>query len=97
MPYVTTAERIGMEKGLEQGLQRGLRRGLLLGALDTRREDIIRMLRMRFDPAGPLTAAAERLTMIEDAGRLQDLLMEAARLPSLEAFLGHLGVMREAR
>ena len=83
MPYVTTAERIGMEEGLR------------LGVLDARRQDIIRMLQMRFDPAGPLTAATERLTTIEDAGRLQDLLMEAARLPSLEAFLELLGVMRE--
>jgi hypothetical protein len=31
MPYLTTAERIGLEKGLEQGLKQGLEQGLELG------------------------------------------------------------------
>jgi hypothetical protein len=44
MPYVTNAERIGLEKGLEQGRQEGLREGLLLG--------IEQMLRLKFGAAG---------------------------------------------
>jgi hypothetical protein len=31
MPYVTSFERIGMEKGMEKGLEQGLKRGLLIG------------------------------------------------------------------
>ena len=27
MPYVSTAERIGIEKGIEQGIEQGIRRG----------------------------------------------------------------------
>jgi len=29
MPYITTAERIGMEKGMLEGMQQGLKQGLL--------------------------------------------------------------------
>ncbi|MDQ7033011.1 MAG: hypothetical protein Q9M37_09915 [Desulfonauticus sp.] len=29
MPYITTAERIGLEKGLHQGIQKGIQQGLL--------------------------------------------------------------------
>ncbi len=31
MPFITTAEKIGMERGLEQGLQQGLEQGLHQG------------------------------------------------------------------
>lgn len=31
MPYITSVERIGMQRGLEQGLEQGLRQGLEQG------------------------------------------------------------------
>ncbi len=33
MPYITTAERIGMEKGIEKGMQRGLNKGEVIGEI----------------------------------------------------------------
>jgi predicted transposase YdaD len=82
---------------LEEGLQQGLEQGLQQGVLDGRRQDIVHLLRVRFDPTGPrLAAIAEQLAAIEDTERLQDLLVEAMRTASPEAFLEHLGVVREA-
>ena len=37
MPYINTAERLGIEKGLEQGRQEGLEKGLEQGRLETKR------------------------------------------------------------
>ena len=33
MPYVTTAERIGIEKGLEKGMEKGMEKGIEKGGL----------------------------------------------------------------
>jgi predicted transposase YdaD len=82
---------------LEEGLQQGLERGLQQGVLDGRRQDIVHLLRVRFDPTGArLAAIAKQLAAIEDTEQLQDLLVEAMRTVSPEAFLEHLGVVREA-
>ncbi len=68
---------------LEEGLQQGLQQGVLEG----RREDILHLLRVRFDPTGPaLESIAEGLAAIEDAKLLQDLLVEAMQAESLDAF-----------
>jgi len=87
----------GLQRGLERGLEQGLEQGLQQGVLDGRRQDIVHLLRVRFDPTGPrLAAIAEQLAAIEDTERLQDLLVEAMRTASPEAFLEHLDVIREA-
>ena len=44
MPYITTAERIGMRKGLEQGRKQGLEQGMLEDA----REMVLEALEERF-------------------------------------------------
>jgi len=80
-----------LEEGLQQGLEQGLEQGLQQGVLNGRRQDIVHLLRVRFDPTGPrLAVIAEQLAAIEDTERLQDLLVEAMRTASLEAFLEHL-------
>ena len=57
MPYVTSIERIALERGLEQGEVRGLRRGIELG------------LELKFGEAGlqllPLVRAVERLDVLQ--------------------------------
>jgi len=64
------------------------------GLQQAHRQDIVRLLQVRFDPTGPhLTAIAEQLAAIEDTDRLQDLLVEAIRIASLEAFLEHLDAL----
>jgi flagellar biosynthesis/type III secretory pathway protein FliH len=61
MRYVTSVERIGIQKGLEQGLQQGqtagLRRGLLAG--------IELMIEMKF--------GAEGLALLPEIQQIQDL------------------------
>jgi hypothetical protein len=69
MPYVTSAERIGIEKGIQQGIQQGTRQGE--AAL------LVKLLERRFGPLPPW--ASER---IEDAERA---LLEEWGLRVLEA------------
>ena len=79
---------------LEEGLQRGREQGLQQGVLDGQRQAIVHLLRVRFDPIGSrLAAIAEQLAAIEDTEQLQDLLVEAMRTASPEAFLEHLEVI----
>jgi len=76
MPYVTSVERIGIEKGIEQGIEQGI--------LRAEREDLIEVLDARFGqlPQPCVTAVCA----IEDSARLKRLLKQAATVPSLEEF-----------
>jgi predicted transposase YdaD len=80
-----------LEEGLQVGLEKGMEQGLQQGMLDARCQDIVSLLRVRFEPAEPhLAAIADRLDKIEDTPRLQTLLVEAARSATLEGVLEHL-------
>ena len=60
MPYITSAERIGIEKGREQGLTQGLERGLERGLEKGRKSlalNLSKVLRKRF---GQLPQWAEK-------------------------------------
>ena len=48
MPYVTSVERFGIEKGLKQGLQLGLEQGLEKGLRQGEANVVIRLLTKRF-------------------------------------------------
>ena len=48
MPYVTSVERIGIEKGLQQGLHQGLQQGLHQGLQQGEQNLLLRMLTRRF-------------------------------------------------
>ena len=56
MPYVTSVERLGMQKGFEQGLQQGLQQGvqqglqqgIQQGKLQAAREMLLDAVAMRF-------------------------------------------------
>jgi len=62
--------------------------------LKGQREAILHLLRVRFDPTGPaLEPIAEALDAIEDANLLQDLLVEAMRTESLDAFRQRLSLL----
>ena len=75
MPYVTSVERLGMQKGFEQGLQQGLQiaREMLLEAVATRFGEV----------PEDVTAAVQRL---EAVAPLRVLLRQALTCASLEAF-----------
>jgi len=55
MPYITSVERIGMEKGIEQGIQQGIQQGKQLGAADM----LLHLIERRFGP--PSDVVRERI------------------------------------
>ncbi|RLC92448.1 MAG: hypothetical protein DRI79_00460, partial [Chloroflexi bacterium] len=77
-----------IEDWLEEKLEEGLQQGLQQGSLEARRQDILHILRTRFDLSEEKATRAlmERLQEIEDQALLQGLVMEAVQAESLEAF-----------
>lgn len=98
MRYVTSWERRGMEKGIQQGVQQGLVQGLKQGkhegALEACREDLIDILRARFERLPPPLVTA--IDDLEERYLLKELLKKAATVPSLEAFQ-HLPELQQQR
>ena len=82
MPYVTSWERIAMEKGVEQGLQQGM--------LEDAREMVLEALEERFGVIVP--DLVERIRGIKDREALRKLLRFAVRAGSLEEFKEHVGL-----
>ena len=80
MPYVTSAERVGMEKGLEQGREQGREQGLEQGRLEALQ--LVLASRWGTLPQG----LAERLRAAAAGPRFGEVATQAARAPSLEAF-----------
>ncbi|NHZ72034.1 MAG: hypothetical protein GWP17_02990 [Aquificales bacterium] len=80
MQYVTAIERKGIERGIERGIEQGIEQST--------REDIIEVLRLRFQeiPAELRT----QLDEINNTGQLKKLLKWAVIEPSLAAFAVHL-------
>ena len=70
MPYVTTFERIGHEKGLEEGIVKGWQNSILA------------LLKSRFKAAGAKYAAKVRA--IDDVARLESLLQAVARAETFD-------------
>jgi len=61
------------------------------GLQQARRQDIVRILEMRFGShSSGMETVSERLSTIQDVVLLQEMLIEAARTPSLEAFIEQL-------
>jgi hypothetical protein len=76
MPYITSIERRGMERGIQQGVQ--------LGALQMAREALLDILGARFGRVPPATATAIRDD--DNLTRLKELLRHAATIGSPEEF-----------
>lgn len=72
MPYITSVEQIGIRKGLEQGI------------LEGRQSDIICILEVRFENIPP--KLREIISKIEDLEILENLLVQAVTLQSVEGF-----------
>lgn len=94
--YVTSFERIGMEKGvqqglqqgiqqgIQQGLQQGLRQGRERGQLEQSRIAVIDVLNIRFKVVP--TTIITMLLQCEDVMWLQKLLQQAVTISSLAEF-----------
>ena len=80
MPYVTSVEKIGIEKGIRKGMQQGM----LLEARDM----LIEVLMERF--GGINSELSEQIQRIDSRARLKDSLRQALRAKSLNEFGGKL-------
>jgi hypothetical protein len=74
----------GFQQGLERGLAQGIEQGVELGAVQARRQDILRILRRRY-PEVP-ESVVERIGQITDPERLSTLLDSATDAESLDQF-----------
>lgn len=78
--YVTSIERMGIEKGRQEGIQQGLQQGELRKS----REHVVEILQMRFKRV-PKTLV-HKIQAIEDTARLSKLLKETVVVKSLNRF-----------
>ncbi len=92
MPYVTSVERIGIEKGLEQGIQQGVRQGLQQGiqqgSLTQAREMLIEALFACFVEVPQDVLAT--VQAIDDKERLKNLIRWAIHSDTVDVFRQHL-------
>jgi len=90
MPYITTAERIGIRKELEEGKKQGLEQGLQQGMLEDAREMVLEALEERF---GVVPSDLEETVRAQkDREVLRKWLRLAIRAGSLEEFRREAGV-----
>ncbi len=88
MPYVTSVERIGIEKGFQQGIQQGIQEGIRLG-----QEMIIEALCVRF--GGVPTDLRTLVTEIHAKDQLKKLHQQAIMTDSLETFRRQLAASKQ--
>ena len=84
MQYVTSFERIGMEKGRQEGITQGIQQGEEKGQIKQSRMAVIEVLAVRFQSV-PLPIISH-LIECENLALLQHLLRQAVIIPSLEEF-----------
>ena len=77
MPYITSAERVGVEKGRQEGRQEGLQQG--------EAKSLLTFLEARF---GPLNEALRTQISEMDVAMLEALIERAAKADSLDAVFG---------
>ena len=77
MPYLSTAERIGMEKGMEKGIEKGIEKA--------KQDDLIALLEAKF---GKLTAKEkEKIKNCKDVKKLNSAILKVIKLNSKEKIL----------
>ncbi|WPL14160.1 DUF4351 domain-containing protein [Thiorhodovibrio litoralis] len=57
MPYVTSVERIGIEKGMQQGLKKGMQEGMQQGMQQGAAGVLLQLMARRFGPLDEATRA----------------------------------------
>ena len=90
MPYVTSVERIGREKGLEEGREKGLEEGVLRG----RHETLRLIVSTRW--GAPSSSLDERLRAAVAGPDFAAVTSQATSAPSLEAFAAWLSARASA-
>ncbi len=84
MPYITTAESIGIEKGISKGREEGLQKGMFLGM----REAIDLGLKLKFGMEGlQLMPEIEKITTIERLRLIKEAIEIASDLQEIRKIL----------
>ncbi len=80
MRYVSSVERIGIEKGLQQGIEQGIEQGVQQGLQQGEALALQRLLAKRFGAVPPEIAARIAAASLEEIERWFDQAIEAKRL-----------------
>jgi hypothetical protein len=80
MPYITTAERIGLRKGVEQGIAQGIAQGIEQ-SLPTVRQALATIIKIKFGEPG--RSLSERIHQVRSLEVLQQLMAQLERTQSL--------------
>lgn len=83
MRYVTSDERLAIQRGLQQGLQEGLQQGLEQGRLEGKIEDLERLLVKRFGPLDEATHKRLDMATLEQFDRWTDCILEASTVDAV--------------
>ena len=86
MRYITSVERIGIQKGIQLGIQQGVQRGQKQGALQAVRENILDILQARFQNEPLLQPVAQTINSVNDSALLKRLHRLSILVESLQAF-----------
>ena len=73
MPFITSFERVGLEKGLEQGRQEGRQEGIQKGRQEGQTNLIVRMLKRRWGMLAPeleIRLSSLSLAQLENLGEM---------------------------
>ena len=96
MPYITSVERFGVEKGIQQGILQGKQQGILQGIrqgkqqgkqqgmLTSIKEVIIETLEIRFEKV-PFSIL-QKINELNDIAKLKKIHKSAVTEPSIESF-----------
>jgi transcriptional regulator with XRE-family HTH domain len=85
MPYINTAERVGLEKGRHEGELIGIQKGEQIGILRNQRETALTLLELKF---GALPGWATEMISQADATKLEAWIKGVLTAESLETLLG---------
>ena len=97
MRYITSVERIGMQKGIQLGIQQGVQRGQKQGALQNARESVLEVLQVRFQNEPLLQPVAQMVNSINDSTLLKRLLQQSIFVESVQTFQQQLAEAKSAQ
>ena len=90
MRYVTTFERAyiekGIQKGIQQGIEQGMQKGMQKGTTQTKREDILGVLQLRFPNVSLPPLIVQQVNSIDDTTLLKKLFNLSVLVESMAKF-----------
>lgn len=92
MPYITSVERIGMEKGMEKGLEKGMEKGMEKGRIETLMEAIALDVDIKFpDQAADIMKLVQTLASVDALRSALKAVKTAATAEAFRNVLASLG------